>query len=297
MGFVKGLIVAVLSLLLFVSLVVSGVFFTVNSTLLNEDFVARQVERVDISQVTEEIARPLISGQLPPEMAFLEDTIYEAVDKLEPQLAAAVTAAVCDAYAWLKGETDTLRISISLAPLLSSLEDDLYQEFQNRLPAPLSLLPPAQQRAVFDTYFQEFARELPQSVEFTEADIPPEYSDEIVAARTVISWSQRVFYLLITFMVLLAALVAVTERDVRKTSRAVGITTLIYGAIVYIGILTTKNAPLSGISAVPAEYHPLLSAVFNDAVRPLEMLSLGVLVAGVVLMIVSFVYKSRHAED
>ena len=221
----------------------------------------------------------------------------KTIDKLEPQMKEAFAAAVHDVYAYLKGKTDTLSVSISLTLLVDELEASLYEEYMDRLPAPLTLLTPQQQQELFDTHFQEFAREFPIALEFSEADIPYEEMEIIQTVRTSIIWSERAFYILIAFMVLLIALIAITERDVRKTSRALGITMLVYGAIEYIGILTSKGAPLTYIPDIPDALRPVLSAIINDSVRPLEMLSLGVLVAGVALVIVSFVYKKNQAEE
>ena len=61
MKVLKGILVVILSLLLFISLVIFGIAFLLNSTLLNPDFVSSQVEKTDVSALVTEIAKSFLS--------------------------------------------------------------------------------------------------------------------------------------------------------------------------------------------------------------------------------------------
>jgi hypothetical protein len=80
MGFLKGFGTFVLGFLLFLSLTVFSLAFLLNSTLLNPDFVTRQVDRIDISAVARDVAEKQINEELPAELNFLKDAIYNVID-------------------------------------------------------------------------------------------------------------------------------------------------------------------------------------------------------------------------
>jgi hypothetical protein len=151
MNFLKGLLISLLTLVLFLSLTVFGTVFTLNSTLLNPEFIIAQVDRLDVSALARELAEGQISGQLPPEMAFLEESIYQAIDDNEPWLKEQVNAGVYSFYDYLMGETDRLSLVISLETLKDNLRDTVWQTFMQEVPPELSILPPAQ----VEQYFNE----------------------------------------------------------------------------------------------------------------------------------------------
>jgi len=61
MGFLKGLAVALLSFLLFLSLSIFGLVLMLNQTILNPDFIVDQVNKVDLAT----FAGEFLSEQMP----------------------------------------------------------------------------------------------------------------------------------------------------------------------------------------------------------------------------------------
>jgi len=82
MKVLKGLVLSLLSLLLFLSLSIFGIAFTLNSTILNPDFIISEVGKVDVSS----LVREQIGTQLPQEAQFMEEAIYDVISDQEPWL-------------------------------------------------------------------------------------------------------------------------------------------------------------------------------------------------------------------
>lgn len=84
----------------------------------------------------------------------------------------------------------------------------------------------------------------------------------------------------------------------RGATRQLGTTFVTYGAIEYAGIWVGKNLAQSlwPPGQVSAAFRAWLLQFTSSFLRPLEILSLVILIGGVVLLIVSFVYKARKAS-
>ena len=299
MNFLKGLMLSLLGLLLFLSLSVFGIAFTLNSTLLNPDFVVSEVDKIEVAPLVRGIAGGQIGEWLPPEAEFLEDTIYGIIAAQEPWLKEQLNTAVYSAYDYFLGKSERLSLIISLEPLKESLRDSLWQVFKEELPPQLSGLPDAQIEPYFNEFFQQFAGQIPSEYEVDESMLPPEAMSVIGEVRQGIGYYQTGYYALIGFMALLVLGIVLIRRDVRNITRSLGITFLAYGAIEYAGVFAAKYfAPtyLPVLPEIAPSLQTWLMGLFGDLLTPLEMFSLGCLAGGVVLLVVSFVYKPRVVE-
>ena len=295
----KGLAVGILSFLLFLSLAIFCVAFTLNSTMLNPEFVVSEVDKIDVSSLTREIAEEQIGGQLPEEMWFLKEAVYNIISEQEPWLKEQINTAIYSSYDFFLGKSERLSLVISLEALKENLRNSMWDVFTQAIPPQLAGLPPAQVEQYFEQYYQEFAAQIPSSLELDESQIPPEVMQQLLQARQYISYFQTGYYALIGFMALLVLGIILIERNVSNITRGLGITLLTYGAIEFAGIFVARNflptdIPLQGI---PASLQMWLLGLVSDIFVPLQNLSLGLLIGGVALVIVSFVYKARSAEE
>ncbi len=362
MKVLKGFGLSILSFLLFLSLSIFGIAFTINSTLLNPDFVAAEVDKIDMSALVIEIAEEQIGGQLPEEALFLKEAIYDVIDDQEPWLKEQLNTAIYSGYDYFLGKSDRLNIAISLEPLKVSLKESLRQAFEDYLslglaalpeelikpyleqhsrelieqipkeyiPPELASLPEEQLKAYldqhfqefieqipveqlppelmnlikdqmelyFDQYYEEFAGQIPDEFTVDESSIPPEVMEQLIMIRQYIGYFQTGYIALIGFMVLLVLGIVLIQRNVRDITRGLGITFLIYGAIEFVGVLVARNfMPTSLPIDIPAPLQTWTAGLFSDLLAPLQMFTLGVLIGGIVLLVVSFVYKPREAED
>ena len=300
MNFLKGLAVSLLSFLLFLSLGMFGTVYMLNSTFLNPDFVASEVDKIPVASLIREMTEEQIGGQLPQEAEFLEETIYGVIADQEPWIKEQVNAGIYSFYDFLLGETDRLSLVVSLEPLKESLRDSMWQAFMQSLPPQLSGLPQAQIEQYFNEYYQQLSGQIPSSFEVDESLMPPEVMAQLMQVRQYVSYVQTAYYALIGLMVLLILGIILLRRNVRDATRGLGITFLIYGVLWFAGVYATRNflptqLPLADI---PPSLQPWLTGLIGDFVAPMQTFSIGLMVAGAALIIVSIVYpRLRPTEE
>ena len=103
----KVVSLVVLGFVLFMSLTAFGIAFTLNSTVLNRDFLPNELDRLDIGPLVTEGVE-IGTSDLPPD---IRDAVARTVTKLEPQVRAQFRAADYKVYAYLLGQTDVLDLS------------------------------------------------------------------------------------------------------------------------------------------------------------------------------------------
>jgi hypothetical protein len=293
MNVLKGLGVGILSFLLFLALSVFGIAFMLNSTLLNPDFIATEVDKIEVSAMIREMTEEQIGEQLPEELIFLKEAVYNFVSDHELWLKEQLNIAIYSGYDFFLGKSERLNLVIPLEPLKEGLRASLWQAFEEYPPPQLSGLPVDQLKPYFDQYYEEFAEEIPSVID--ESSIPPEAMEPMMTARQYIGYFQTGYYALIGFMVLLVLGIILINRNVRDTTRGLGIDLLVYGALEFAGVYVARNfvptrLPLQDI---PSSLQTWVLGIYGDLLAPLYMLSLGLLIGGAVLIVVSIVYKPR----
>ncbi len=133
MGFLKGLGTFILGCLFFISLTVFSAAFLLNSTVLNPGFITRQVDKLDISAAARDITEPQINEQLPAELTFLKDAVYNAIDAQEPWLKKQADLAIDAGYDYLLGKTEKLTISVPMVDFKKELKNSLWLELKKQL--------------------------------------------------------------------------------------------------------------------------------------------------------------------
>ena len=129
MGFLKGFALAIISILLFLSLLLVGTGVTVNFTLLNPGFINGQIENLDLAGVVRETVNDSATVNDVPQA--VRDFIDNELPGYSEELKAAVSAAIDRLYDYILGRTDTLDLKVVLgetvlAPdLIYSLADKI----------------------------------------------------------------------------------------------------------------------------------------------------------------------------
>jgi hypothetical protein len=149
----------------------------------------------------------------------------------------------------------------------------------------------------FDRYYYDFVDDFPGTQAITEDDVPSDIMENLRTARQSIGYFHTGYFALIAFMVLLVAGVILINRSVRESSRALGIVFLIYGVAEFAGVLFARYFDfIKYIHDLPSSLETWLSSLIKDSLLPLQWFSLGILILGVVLFVVSKVYKPRTAS-
>lgn len=308
MRIMKGLVLSLLSLLLFLSLSVFGMAFALNITLLNTDFVVAEVDKLDMPALTRQLADTLIIPQLPQDMAFLKNPIYASVADFSPSLKEQLKTGIRSAYDYFQGRSQKLGLTISLDPLKTSLRDRARQAFLQNLPPQLAGLPPALVDQYFNQVYQQYSQVIPPSFTLDETTMGTQALAQVRQVKQYVGYFPLVYWGLIAFMLLLIAGIILINRDVKKVTRELGVNLLIYGVFGYASILATRYligqyldpvvSSLSSSLAMPQALLSWLSQVTDDvaALTPLQVFSLSLLAIGIVLVVISFVYRPRRTE-
>ncbi len=297
MKFLKGLALSLLNFLLFLSLSTFSLAFMLNYTLLDPDFVSSQVNRLDVAALVEELdVASLIGEQIGGPIQILPEVIDETVADLEPWMKEQVNASIYSGYDYLMGETQRLSIVISIEPVKETLRDNIREAFLKSPPPEFAALPPAEIERYFDEFYQEFFEQIPPTFEFNESLLPPEVMATLEQVRQGISYFQLGYQALIGFIGLVILGIILINRQVRHITRSIGTTFLIIGALGLVEIfLTTYFAvPQMAQLGIPPSLQTWIQQFLTDFLAPLQMFSIGLLAAGVVLLIASFVYKPRQ---
>ena len=276
-------------------------------TILSPDFVASLLDELDMSSLIEGILIEQAGQEgLPEEFRV---ALTDAITDAKPLIKEQVGAAVGPLSDYLLGKSQRLNVVISLGPMVESLKDSLWEVFLESLPPELEGLPLAQLEPFFDAYFQELSGAIPSTFVIDEsmlgAEIPAQMAEALATAegrlaeaRLYVGYFQLWFKVLIGFIVLLILGIVFLHRQVRGATRSIGVTFLVYAVPWYVGFFLFKSFATPQVVQIdmPASLQVWLLQLVDDFLAPLGTLCLGLLIAGVVLVIVSFVYKPRQSE-
>ncbi|MEN8613734.1 hypothetical protein ABFB09_00430 [Dehalogenimonas sp. THU2] len=112
MGFIRGLVLGVVGILLFLSLLLLGVGLSLNFTVLNPGFINGQIERLDVADVFREAV--IESGTIDDTPRAIRVFLDEELPEFSDEMKAAVSGAVDRFYDYLHGRTDTLDLQVAL---------------------------------------------------------------------------------------------------------------------------------------------------------------------------------------
>lgn len=112
MGVARGCAVGVLAVLLFLTLVIFGVAYTVNATLLNPGFITKQIDRVDVSGLAGDVlATETGQTDFPP---AARDTLVQTIDDVEPEVKERLGVVIESVGGYLRGSRTDLDVAAVL---------------------------------------------------------------------------------------------------------------------------------------------------------------------------------------
>ncbi len=153
-----------------------------------------------------------------------------------------------------------------------------------------------------DKYLKDFIDEVPNTYTIDESTIGRQTMDAFSKVRTGIGYFQTYYSWLIVLMIVLAALIFVVNMNIKATARSLGISLTIFGVLDLAGIIIAKALPVFQIASdtfkvdIPVSLKTWLEGLINDVTSIAMPLTIGILVAGVALLVVSFIIPKKGAE-
>jgi hypothetical protein len=303
MKFLKALALTILSFLLFFSISALSMVITLNHTILNADFVVTELDRLDIVSIAQDTLGGAITHEYIPDETLAEVT-GDTIADLEPWIREQINTAVYTAYDYLQSRSDSLSVEMSLEPVREALRDNLWQAFLREPPTGMEGIPPAELEPYFNDFFQAFTAELPDSFSFDESDLSPDALALLHQIREYLSYYQRYAFIgLIGLIALLILGIILIRHDMRGITRELGTIFLTFGIIEYGSFFVAKYLAENqlerlGIPMVelPPWAQDWLPHIIDASFAPLKTLGLALLISGVILLVVSFVYKPHQSS-
>jgi len=300
--------------------------------ILTPDFITSLVEGLDTGTLLSEPLSEQFVGELPEELEYLSDYVDDVVAELEPTIKEEIITNSEPMLDYLLGESQGSGIEISLGTITESLEDSLREAFLKSPPLEYSDLSTGELNQLFDQYFQELTSAVPSTIEVSQDLLPTELPEQIAdalaqaedglrearqgiaegiaeaevaleQAREYVRYFQLGYNALIGLILLIILLIVLINRQVKDTTRSLGITFLTYGAIEAIAIfiagylLDTQMSQVWAQADIPSALQVWITQLLNDLAAPLQTFSIGLAVAGVVLIVVSFVYPRLRSSS
>ncbi len=280
-----------------------------SDTILDPELTISILNDIDLSPLVEELFREQVAMEPGPGEFRIEPYLDDVATELEPWLKEQVANAIGPIYDYILGQSQSLELRISLEPVKESLENTLRQAFLEAPPVELAGLSAAELEQAFDRLYAEFATGIPQALVFDPLDpeIPAQVAESLADAeealgetREYVSTFQTVYGILIGLILLLIAGIILITRQVKGSSRILGITFLTYGVLMlvasFIAVKIVKTQVVQQPD-IPASIQTWLSGLLSSAISPLQILCIVLIVAAVALLAVSFIYKGRPSAE
>jgi hypothetical protein len=262
----------------------------IRSTFLNSDFVIALVNELDISFIASEFLNEQLVEGIPEESEFLVKHMDDVIIELESTIKEELIVAADLILDYLLGESQGISIAISLEPIIENLEDTLGEAFLELPPVELDeTLFGAEMPAQIAEVLAEAEEGLGEARQDI-AEILAEAEERLEEARQYVGYFQLGHKLLIGFIVLLIAGIVLLDRQVKSATRRLGTIFSTYGVLCFTSIFVAKYFIRK----------TQLPQLVNDFSDPLQRFSFGLLIGGVVLIVVSFVYprwRQSHSES
>ena len=295
MKFLKVLALILLGFLLFLSLSIFGVALMLNLTIFNSDFIVSEFDELDISSLTKD----LFHQQLISSESYMTEALDNTITELDPWIKEQIHTSIYSAYGYLLGKRQSLNLEIPLAPLKDSLKNNLREAILQSPPPELTGAPSTAIELYINEAQQAVDEMIPPRFELNESSLSPEVLSQLIEIKQAIGYVQLTYKILIALILLLILGIVLLKREVRSTTRELGIIFTTYGAFEYLGIIIIKR--LAGAQlpqlGIPPPLQDWLPQFLRGVLLPLEIFSLSLLIAGVALIVVSFVYKPRQPSE
>jgi hypothetical protein len=284
MNIARGIFSGLFSFILVVTLVALGIALTIIHTILNPDFVISEMDKLDVQSIIVE----QVKSQLPEGVPYMAEIFDEVVAELKPWLKEQTSEVIYAGYAYLEGDEE-LNIVIPLEQVKSSIKDNLAQAMRESPPPELEGLPQEQIEFVIALARAQVDSQVPQQFEINEALLGTEIVSQLQKAREIVAYIKLGYKVSIGLSALLVLLIALIQWwRAKSIARFTGIAFTVAGVISLIAALAARLIIFRIIPAdIPAELTALLPQLISDISYPLLIYSIGILAAGIGLIVLS----------
>lgn len=280
----------------------------IKDTFLSRDFVVSIVDKIDLSLLIKEYIMEELYGQTQDIGTYFDEAIAKTATELDPWINEQVSAAVDPVSNYLLGKSQTLNMVIFLGTPKEILKANLEEAFFSSPPPELAGASQPELQQYLDHFYEELSLQLP-NLEFTASSLAEprvdflnvlaEAESALVQAKQYVGYFQLIYKASIALMLLSIVGIIFLIKEVKAVSRTLGTTFLTYGAFEFAGIFIMKYFAEMQIPTlqIPSLLETWVLQFMGDLLAPLQMFSLGCIIGGIILIVVSFVYRPRQSSE
>ena len=299
MNIYKKLLALFCGLLLTMALMVAGIAVTVNTTVLNPDFMVKEIDKLDIyTTITDQIKDELQIQELYgfSDLIGLDVMIENILQDIRPWLEEQTRFVIYEGINYLKGKEE-LNITISLTPLKTAIEAQVNEQLG-------SLLPPGMEEIPVDIDITSLIdlTGIPDNYTISESTLEPGMVHSLHLIKRIVEYLKLAYILSVIIAILAIIGTGWTQQwHIRFVARYLGTPFILSGVactLLALGIRIsnaisrrfTQNMDLA------FDFQNKLSTVIADITLPLLIYGIIVLLTGIALVIFAFIYGQREHE-
>ena len=290
----RNLLAFFCGLLLTAALLTGGIVIAVNMTVLNPDFLAREIERLNIY----DLVRDQIQGDLQTQEMYglvdgiaLDSMIEDILEEIKPWLEEQTEMIVYKGLAYIKGHEE-LNITISLIPVKSAIEAQINEQISSFLPPELGEIP-----VDLDITSLVDMTGIPDQYVITESSLDEGIVEYLHTARRVVEYLKLAYVLAIGIAVLAIIGAGWTSQwQICPTARSLGTPFILSGIACTLLALAVRisnaiSKQIADSSDMLFNFQSNLTGIIADITHPLLIYGIVLLVLGIILVVFSYAYK------
>jgi hypothetical protein len=275
-------------------------------TILDPDFAIDIFDQSDVTFLAEELVI-IITEELDYPFS-LEPYLDNVAITLGPWIKQQAGTVIPQLFDHMLGKGQGLGLVISLESAKGIFRDSLEEAFLESPPPVMAGMSQAELEQAFTGFYAQFEDEIPVAVELDLDDLETpdqiaeslaDVEDALAESRTYIGHFHIIYGVTIGLILLMIAGIILIYREVRGSSRVLGIVFTAYGAIGLIMVFVARGvsrAPIINLD-VPVSFQDWLLRLSESYLTPMLILATVLLVVGAALLAVSFIYRSRQPPE
>lgn len=265
---------------LLLALVGTVITRTIDRTLLDAGFLARQLASLDLPALARSVVEPQLDEQA---RTLVGPVLTRTLQEQQAHLRAQTDTALAAALGYLRGERATLQVQFDARPVADAFLANLRDQLRNDPPAEIKKLPPAERAQALAELDREIAGPIADHVRamnFDDRIVTPEVRRGLDEVRVLVA-----LFLRVGTICLVTAVVAAAALAWLGSLRALGIVLLVVGALLAAGgqltELLVRQIPAEMIAGLPEGVAGLVPALISAAFAPVTQQGLFLLGAGI----------------
>lgn len=241
-------------------------------------------------------------AQLPGQEFIDAETVDEIVTELKPWFEEQADEVIRDVYAYLKEDRE-LNVVVSLEPVRAAVKEKVSEAVLESLPPELQGASQSQIDAYMSQVYAGIDNVIPATFQLNETSAGQQITAQLEQVKEVIGYIDTTYKALIALAVLLVLLIALAHWwQPKPITRSIGITFILVGVAGILGslldvLIIQALSRLAGESSLLLGLQAKLPQLAADLTAPIRMYGIGFLSAGVVLVVISVLFRSPETSS